>query len=448
MTIANSTNLYGPSAFIVDPTSGNGTHTTIAAALTAASSGQDIFIRPGTYTENPTLKAGVNLIGWTGDDISKAVIINGTCTLSTAGTVSISNVTLQTNSAAAVIVSGSVASVLYLEKCFINASNNTAITYSSSSASSVLQLDYCQGNLGTTGIAYFAHSSAGTMTVQFCNLANSGLSTTASTVSAGQLNMDWTAFLSQITTSSTAGFSQMWCSMFQTTNATALTLGNSGNCRLKWCQYDCGTSTAVTVNNTATMDGCSISSSNTNAIGGTGTLDIGDTIFYGTSSTIAGTVTVTPLMEGPVATSSIIINGGTPLTAYAEGTWNPTLIGSTTAGTSTYTNQQGSYVKIGRMVLVQCNVSGTTGGTAAGNLLIGGLPFTTSATQPSGLCTAWANADIALTSGYTQFYVSPGNVNNSTGALLQWGSGKSVALYAVAASTQYSIQFDGCYYTT
>lgn len=40
---------------IVDA-AGFGDFTTIGAAITAASSGQTIFIRPGTYTENPTLK--------------------------------------------------------------------------------------------------------------------------------------------------------------------------------------------------------------------------------------------------------------------------------------------------------------------------------------------------------------------------------------------------------
>ena len=72
---------------IVDA-NGSGDFTTIAAALTAASSGQTIFIRPGTYTENPTLKAGVNLSTFPSDATSGTVIIKGKCTLST-GTVEI-----------------------------------------------------------------------------------------------------------------------------------------------------------------------------------------------------------------------------------------------------------------------------------------------------------------------------------------------------------------------
>jgi len=56
-----SDNNYGTAKLIVDATAGSGNYTTIAAALAAASSGQTIFIRPGTYTENLTLVAGVNL---------------------------------------------------------------------------------------------------------------------------------------------------------------------------------------------------------------------------------------------------------------------------------------------------------------------------------------------------------------------------------------------------
>ena len=43
-THALSTNNYGPAKFIVDALVANGTHTTIASALTSASSGDTIFL--------------------------------------------------------------------------------------------------------------------------------------------------------------------------------------------------------------------------------------------------------------------------------------------------------------------------------------------------------------------------------------------------------------------
>lgn len=60
----------------------------------------------------------------------------------------------------------------------------------------------------------------------------------------------------------------------------------------------------------------------------------------------------------------------------ATGTWTPTLIGDSTAGTQTYNTQVGRYVRIGSLVVARFYVRLFTIGTAAGNTLIGGLPFT------------------------------------------------------------------------
>lgn len=79
--------------WIVDPLGFNGTHTTIAAAITSATAGDTIFLLPGTYTENPTLKAGVNICAFECDSGESTgtsnVIINGTVTASYVGTVSL-----------------------------------------------------------------------------------------------------------------------------------------------------------------------------------------------------------------------------------------------------------------------------------------------------------------------------------------------------------------------
>ena len=63
---------------------------------------------------------------------------------------------------------------------------------------------------------------------------------------------------------------------------------------------------------------------------------------------------------------------------YEEGTWTPTIIGSVTAGTASYSGQQyGKYTKVGNLVYVTCYVIWTSG-TGTGNLKITGLPFTSS----------------------------------------------------------------------
>jgi len=73
---------------------------------------------------------------------------------------------------------------------------------------------------------------------------------------------------------------------------------------------------------------------------------------------------------------------------YEEGTWTPTIAGSTTAGTSTYTAQVGRYTKIGRQVTVHAYVV-YSGGTGAGDLWIASLPFASANVTdnyPAGSC--------------------------------------------------------------
>jgi hypothetical protein len=186
---------------------GTGDFSTISAALTAASSGDTIFIRPGTYTENLTLKAGVNLSAFECDSSLNGtgkVIISGTCTLTAAGSVTISGIQLQTNSAALLAVTGTLASIVNLKNCYLNMTNNTGITFSTSSASGAINLQDCNGDLGTTGIGVFAHSSAGTLTFQTSFFTNSGGSSTASTISAGIVIVRQSRLTNPVTGSSTS----------------------------------------------------------------------------------------------------------------------------------------------------------------------------------------------------------------------------------------------------
>jgi hypothetical protein len=65
---------------------------------------------------------------------------------------------------------------------------------------------------------------------------------------------------------------------------------------------------------------------------------------------------------------------------YEEGTWTPTIVGTTTAGTATYSYRVASYTKIGRVVTIACDVT-YSAGTGTGNLTIAGLPFVSNASS-------------------------------------------------------------------
>jgi hypothetical protein len=83
------------------------------------------------------------------------------------------------------------------------------------------------------------------------------------------------------------------------------------------------------------------------------------------------------------------------LADYEEGTWTPTIIGTTTAGTATYATALGRYTKIGRMVQIEIVLSWSAG-TGTGNLGIGNLPFTAISSAPYGALTISEIANVVM----------------------------------------------------
>jgi len=82
----------------------------------------------------------------------------------------------------------------------------------------------------------------------------------------------------------------------------------------------------------------------------------------------------------PAATSQGICFGVTSDTAanrledYEEGTWTPIIVGSSSAGSGTYSTQSGTYTKIGRTVTFECALTWTNH-SGSGYIYIGGFPF-------------------------------------------------------------------------
>lgn len=358
-----------------------GTFATIQTAITAASSGQTIFIRPGTYTENLTLKAGVNLTAFPCDaslNGTGKVIISGTCTLTTAGTVTISGIQLQTNAAALLAVTGTVASVVNLEDCYLNCTNTTGITYSSSDSSSMINISNSFGDVGTTGISIFTQTSAGRLRIKSCYFTNTGNSTTASTASAGILEMMHTSLQTPITTSGTNTIINMQGCNFSTNvnNATCLTVGGSGTNACVLCNFNSGSASAISVGDNLNLTNSTVNSSNTNAITGAGAINYAGIAYIGSSS-LMNTTTKTGknFHVGGVSWNA----GANTITSFTEGTWAPTLALSTPGNSSfTYSAQVGRYWQLGNFVWFEARVILTnyTQGTGSGNVLMANFPFT------------------------------------------------------------------------
>jgi hypothetical protein len=78
------------------------------------------------------------------------------------------------------------------------------------------------------------------------------------------------------------------------------------------------------------------------------------------------------------------------LADYEEGTWTPSL-----GGTTTYSGQTGIYTKIGRMVYIQCYLDILLIGTGSTST-ISGLPFPAVNVQGLGICSYFANLNTNL----------------------------------------------------
>ncbi len=379
MTLNTGDNLFGVAQFIVDPLAGYGNFTTIQSAITAAVSGNTIFIRPGTYTENLTLKAGVNLTAFGCDSSQNAtghVIISGTCTLTTAGSVTISGIQLQTNSAALLAVTGTLASIVNLENCNLNMTNATGITFSTSSASGAINIRNCVGNLGTTGIAIFTHTSAGTLLFEFSDFRNSGASTTASTATAGSLTFINSFFGSVFTTSGTSGFSARNSSIeVSAINTTPLTLGGSGVQSWFGGVLNAGSASAVSASTaTAAVNNAFIASTNTNKFTGAGTIN----------------------MSGNSYNSSTAVMNPTTATYGAVGrtdTWVPNLQVNGSNTGITYTTQSGSYAVIGNICFFSMIITLSNNGAGVGSVTISNLPVAALNTNQA-FAVQWSNITI------------------------------------------------------
>jgi len=118
----------------------------------------------------------------------------------------------------------------------------------------------------------------------------------------------------------------------------------------------------------------------------------------------------------PGATTGVTFDGTNFINNYSTGTWTPTVVGTTTAGTTTYTTQQGYYTKIGN--LVWCSlVIVITGATGTGAARFGSLPFTSNNTTGNAeigamtiSATGWAWG-AALTSSSFQIIQNSTNAN-------------------------------------
>jgi hypothetical protein len=124
---------------------------------------------------------------------------------------------------------------------------------------------------------------------------------------------------------------------------------------------------------------------------------------------------------------------------YEEGTFTPTLVGTTTDPTVTYSLQRGLYTKVGRIVTVTVLISWTAFSGGSGNVALGNLPFTVEGSVGAGSAGSVASFNgFTLSIGRTSVGVNAAS-NTTYGLVRCFGSAvtsQSVSVGDVAASGQ------------
>ena len=279
-THAVSTDNYGPAKWIVDQSAANGTHTTIQAAITSASAGDTIFIRPGTYTENLTLKSGVSFAGFTTSGSNVTIIVGTMIDNGVTVGAFFNNIFFQTNSNTILTLTGGTSDIRFTN-CNLQATNNTAVSVGSGCT---VTLNNCTGDLGTTGIALW--TGAGAVSCLYSNFTNSGSSTTASSTT-GSVSLFYSTVSVPLASSGASGITVDNCFIDNhLTNATGLTTSGTVLANVNNSIFLSGSASCISIGSGTTVNASNLiaNSSNTNVLTGSGTLNYSFITFAGSSS--------------------------------------------------------------------------------------------------------------------------------------------------------------------
>lgn len=302
MAFTTADNNFGVAKWIVDATAGQGTHTTIQAAINAASSGDTIFIRTGSYTENLTLSKNLTIYAFASQFRTvTSVSITGKATLSGSSIdVKFSGITFITSSDNSISLTGTGSSIT-CENCYFSAVNANSIAATGSIATN-LYLENCSGSI-TGPFTLFTTTNAPIWIMDsfFTDVSGTPVSSTSSNA---QINLINSSFSIPFATTS-AGVIQAFYCLFGPTltpysNTTWLSTAGTATSFMFYCKLYSGTAVAISVGTGTTVEAynCVVHSSNTNAISGAGSLNYSGLSFAGTSSLINTTTQTGGTLKG------------------------------------------------------------------------------------------------------------------------------------------------------
>jgi hypothetical protein len=438
--------------FIVGDLARGANYTTVAAAYAAAvtlGAPQTVYLQDGIYTENITGVSGINISSFSCNGLVNGqggstpnVILKGTFTANYTGSVTISGIQLQTNGAAALAIGGSGSGSITLLNCSINANDSTAITLNNTLFA--LNCYGCTfGNSSTNNL--WAETSSAGIDFENCVFSTNGTAS-ASTMAVGRAVFNACDMHGvNVTTTGTGGIF-VNCSYWQYGGQTLLALTGTGTSEAYNSYIRSDNATTITVDSGTILNiaNCVILGTATNIFTGAGTMNSSNLTFQ---SSKGNTVSVQNSYEvGKVFSSAgITFDNTNVLNVYEVSTFTPTLVGGSVAGSTTYTNQQGYYTRIGNIVYVMAQIS-ISAATGTGDVTLGGLPFTIKNQtngNPTGSIFWQGGASWTWGTGATDIALT-GQINTTTCKVWGQGSvitGAFVAMANAALQVNYSLVY-------
>ena len=345
--VQNSTNLYTPNTLIVDA-SGHSPFTTITSALTAATdmgyTAVNIYIRPGTYTEDLTLVDSFSLTG----SNYEGVIVNGTHTIPLAGEFRMKNIYFQqlTPATDIFIESGASSCGCRFNNCYFYPDSGASFNLPTSTGT--VNLSRCNGS-AVTSDSVFNNAASASFYLINSSMGKGAVATTAN----GYVLLRDSNLKVPLTLSGAAT-----CNMFGSYLYGSLTASDTVVTKIWFSQFVTGVNTPITANvgTSVFLNNVAIDTSAANFATGAGTVVYNEVTCLDSSAHNA----TTELYNSRVITGSLqldeadqgvcLIDGGlvTP-TAMTDGqivmgsTGLSPVVGTVTAGTNiSITNAAGS----------------------------------------------------------------------------------------------------------
>lgn len=319
---------FSTARWIVSNVPGQGTHTTLTAAYAAASSGDTIFLRT-SITDSPTAKAGVDVVGFPGEQNNPQVVITGKVSITTNGNFSFSNISIVNTGDFALSISGSVSPVATLESCFLETTTSNTINFISTGGG----LNIYNSTLevitnGTTPL----NASAGAVNIFESDIT--GTDTPISYTAASTFQAFYTGFSNcGITVNNASAVLKIFqCNIDNPgSSKTCVTLTNNSIGTIYNCILRSGSAAAATVSALGVLyiSECTVESSAANAFTGAGSINYGGITFISTSTTNVTSEGYYPLTvkQGGTGTSTAVYFNSVNvqyLTTAGAGTYTPT----------------------------------------------------------------------------------------------------------------------------